>query len=218
MSAVNLQDSSGAAFLEFSRLGIQKGQRDLISDLSFSIESGDLVHLRGPNGCGKTSLLRCAAGLAEPTSGEVLARGRPLRRQRQAFSRNLSWCGHRDGLKNDLSVAENLRAFDSLRGYAHTDCRTALVAMGVVDLEELPVRVLSAGQRRRVALARALSSPSELWLLDEPFTNLDQASIQRMKMTIEAHCKQGGVCLFASHDLRDWHFDKLRCLSLGKSQ
>lgn len=218
MSVAGKSDNSVAGLLEFSRLGIQKGRRVLISDLSYSIRSGELVHLRGPNGCGKTSLLRCAAGLAEPTSGDVFAAGRPIRFQRQSFARNLSWCGHRDGLKNDLSVMENLRAFETLRGYASTGAEAALMAMGVADLQELPVRVLSAGQRRRVALARTISSPAQLWLLDEPFTNLDQASIQSLRKRIEAHCKEGGVCLFASHDLRDWNFANLRRLSLGDAQ
>ena len=188
--------------LEIQDLEARRGRRVLFSGLGFQAEAGRLVRVAGPNGAGKTTLLRMLVGLGTPTAGTVRWRGQPLRAARELFHRELAWVGHAAALKDDLTAAENLRAMAVLGGDdpSPSETATALAAAGLKGRERLPARVLSAGQRRRVALARlALGGPQALWVLDEPFNALDVDAAQWLAGLLQAHLAGGGVAVLTSH-------------------
>ena len=177
-----------------SRLCIDRGGRRIVSDVSFEMTSGVLL-ITGENGAGKSSLLRVLAGLLPPADGSFSIEGA------DDVDVPLLYLGHRDGLKPQLTVRENLRfAADFLRqGDAVVDPLAALSAYGMEGTIDVPVGFLSTGQRRRVALARLLVSPRPLWLLDEPTNGLDFQSIARFEECVKAHVSRGGIVLAATH-------------------
>ena len=182
------------------KIAIFRGERCLLSGLDLEVSGGDLVHLVGPNGCGKTSLLRVLAGLAQPESGDVLWQGRPIREQLSCFHQNIAWLGHRAGLKGDLSLAENLTFDAALRQSAQAPSTAHLLErLGIAERADVAARGLSAGQRRRTALCRVLMSAAPLWLLDEPFTNLDANGQALVRELLVAHSRAGGAAIFAAH-------------------
>jgi heme exporter protein A len=188
--------------LEARNLQLWRGDRCLFRHLDISVGNGRLVHVQGRNGAGKTSLMRILCGLVLPDDGEVLWRGRRIDRVREAFHQALAWLGHRDGLKQDLTAIENLCFGNGLRrAYAAADARAALDEGGLDAIADLPVRALSAGQRRRVAFARVQSSGASLWLLDEPFANLDAAATVFMAGRLSTHLAGGGSIVLAAHRL-----------------
>jgi len=187
------------ALLSVSRLGILRGERVLVRDLDFALNARDCLLVEGPNGSGKTSLLRVLAGLGAADSGDILWRGRPTRQSGQAFRAELAWLGHRGGLKQDLTPLENLAADRALRPAGRRDADEVMRRLGIATLTELPLRVLSAGQQRRVALARLMLAEAALWLLDEPFTNLDRAGQALVNELIAEHLAGGGLAIVASH-------------------
>jgi heme exporter protein A len=182
-------------------LGCVRGTRRLFAELDLALDPGQCLRVVGANGSGKTSLLRLLAGLAGPSAGEVLWRGAPLARQREAFARECLYQGHLPGLKDELSGVENLRAELALDGIAADDeaIERALVGWGLARAMHLPVRVLSAGQRRRVALARLAFSDAALWILDEPFNALDVAAVEQLAQRIDRHLRRGGLAVVTSH-------------------
>lgn len=180
------------------RLAVVRGDRSLFAALDFTLEGGELLRVEGPNGSGKTSLLRVVAGLIQPDDGELLWRGDPVRRQRQAYHAELAWMGHRPGFKGDLTPLENLRFETGLRGPSG-GTGAVLERLGLDRLCRLPFRLLSAGQQRRFALARMVLSGATLWLLDEPFTNLDAQGRQQVQELVGEHLAAGGLALAASH-------------------
>lgn len=147
-------------------LAVVRGERRLFSRLDFALGAGELLRVEGPNGSGKTSLLRAVAGLIEPDGGEVLWRGEPVRRHRQAYHAELAWMGHRPGFKGDLTPTENLRFEAGLRAGGTLAADETLERLGLGTLRRVPFRLLSAGQQRRLALARLVLSGATLWLLD----------------------------------------------------
>jgi heme exporter protein A len=162
--------------IEAVDLRCERGERLLFSGLSFSAERGTLLRIAGPNGTGKTSLLRIMCALLEPTAGEVRWKGGNIRRLREDYWKDLVYLGHLNGVKDDLTVRENLRIAVGLGGRRATegDLARALDAVGLAGFEDSMARFLSQGQRRRVALARLyVSAAVPLWILDEPFTALD---------------------------------------------
>ncbi len=170
----------------------------LFRDIGFALSGGECLIVEGTNGSGKTSLLRIVAGLVQPDDGEIRWRGRSIRRQRQEYCSNLVWYGHASGCKQDLTLLENLRCEQALRpGNSKLD--EVLERLGLARLTQLPLRVLSAGQQRRVALSRLLLSAVPLWLLDEPFTNLDRDGQQLVSDMVSAHLAGGGMCVMATH-------------------
>ena len=187
--------------LEAHDLACRRGNRRLFSALSFSLQPGQLLRVAGANGSGKTSLLRLLAGLGLPTAGEVRWHSRPVQRQRDAYARALFYHGHLGGLKEDLSPLENLRADAGLTGSAVDDegLNQALVQWGLARQARLPVRVLSAGQRRRAALARLALVDAPLWILDEPFNALDSDAVAQLGRQIEQHIAAGGLAVITSH-------------------
>ncbi len=181
-------------------LTAERGDRRLFSELSFSVSAGETLQLIGENGAGKTTLLRMLAGLTRPAAGKVLRDEVPITADMQAHTGSLNWCGHRSGLKADLTVAENLAYATRLCGRSG-EVDTALGRLGIQNLGNLPAGVLSAGQARRVVLARLLVRPAAIWLLDEPFTHLDNASAQIVAELIDDHTRNGGLCVLAAHEL-----------------
>lgn len=182
-------------------LACTRGLRELFDALSFALGSGQVLRIEGANGAGKTSLLRLVAGLAWPSAGRVLWRGAPIATQREAYARELLYLGHAPALKDDLTALENLRAATALSGVPkHDDAlRDALAQWGLAGALRLPVRALSAGQRRRTALARTAMSDARLWVLDEPFNALDGAACEQLGRCIERHAEGGGLALVTSH-------------------
>jgi heme exporter protein A len=185
--------------LEGTELECERGGRTLFRGVSFRLARGELLRIAGPNGSGKTSLVRILCGLLAPTQGEVRWRGAPIRRLAEEFSRQLLYIGHAAALKDDLTPLENLDIALRLAGaQAHKEALDwALAAFAVPDL---PVRKLSQGQRRRAALARLLLSEGvPLWLLDEPFAALDTAAAAYTEELVGRHLQAGGSVVYTTH-------------------
>ena len=182
-------------------LACSRGERRLFDHLSFGLEGGDWLHVKGENGAGKTTLLRTLIGLSPPDEGEVRWRGSETRQHADDYRRAFIYLGHQAGLKEELTPFENLQLGLALDGFAATEERLleALHRIGLQGREELPARVLSAGQRRRVLLARLLLRPAELWVLDEPFSALDAAGVELLCMLISSHLEGGGITVLTSH-------------------
>ncbi|MFZ4552603.1 MAG: cytochrome c biogenesis heme-transporting ATPase CcmA [Aquabacterium sp.] len=188
--------------LQACGLTYARGRRKLFSGLDFSVQQGEALRVAGGNGSGKTSLLSLLCGLADPQQGEVRWKGRPIRRQRDVYHRELVYLGHRQGLKDDLSALENLQSNALLAGRAcsRPQALQALDALGLASRAHQPVRSLSQGQRRRVLLARlALKPSSPLLILDEPFTALDQESVDLLLTVLNQHLQDGGSVVYTTH-------------------
>jgi len=183
-------------------LQCRRGGRDVFAGLSFVLPPGGALVLTGPNGSGKSSLLRLMAGLLRPAAGDLLWGGRSIATAPEAHAGRLHYLGHLDAVKPVLSVAENLSFWAALRGGTAAP-EAALEAFALTELAALPGRLLSAGQRRRLALARLIAAPAELWLLDEPSVGLDHASVGRLAAAIADHRAGGGRVAVATHTALD---------------
>jgi heme exporter protein A len=182
-----------------SGLTLFRGDRCLFRNVDFAVESGELLVLEGANGSGKTSLMKAIVGMLELETGVLEWNGSPVGEQRQVFHGSLVWLAHRVGLKADLTLVENLRFEAALRPQASPDMEPVLERLGLTRLKPLPLRSLSAGQQRRVALARILLADVPLWLMDEPFTNLDRAGRGLVLRLVSEHLERGGMCVMAAH-------------------
>ncbi|MBY0484437.1 cytochrome c biogenesis heme-transporting ATPase CcmA [Nitrosomonas sp.] len=182
-------------------LACVRGDRELFKDINFSLEAGGLMQVRGPNGSGKTSLLRMLCGLSNPAAGEILWSGTSIRSLNGDYFAAMTYIGHLSGTKDDLTVIENLRISSALAGFEINDDQAseALGYMGLGGREALPVKVLSQGQRRRVALARLLVSKTALWILDEPLVALDVMAVKLIQELLEQHLKQDGMVVMTTH-------------------
>ena len=180
-------------------LACQRGARVLFSALSFTLGPGWAAVVEGANGSGKTSLLRILCGLRPPEAGQVLWEGRDAARQRRHFHSQLAYVGHQEGVKADLTVQENLAAAVALAGQHPEGLAEALARVGLGDHLDVLGGALSAGQRRRVALARLLVGGPALWVLDEPFTALDTGGRELVTGLLEEHLAGGGLAVVASH-------------------
>lgn len=189
------------ATLEVSNLACARGDHRLFSGLSFTLSAGELMQVQGPNGSGKTSLLRTLCGLMQPEAGEIRWRGRDVQELDGDYYAEMVYLGHLNAIKDELNALENLRINAGLSGN-RLDERGALAAlrrMGLKGRENLSVKVLSQGQRRRVALAHLLVSDARLWVLDEPLTALDVGAVELMQELIGEHLNKGGMVIFTTH-------------------
>lgn len=184
-----------------SNLSCARGDKRLFSGVSFSLQPGQWLHLEGNNGVGKTSLLRLVCGLSALEEGEITWNNQAVSKDPQTFRANLAYLGHQLALKDDLSPLENLQTDAAIVGRQLTasDAKHALAQMGLRGRENLPVRVLSQGQKRRTALARLLVSSAKLWVLDEPFVALDSMAQNALSEVINAHLAKEGMVLLTSH-------------------
>lgn len=191
--------------LEAINLGCIRGDRRLFRGLNFKLPEGGLLELRGPNGSGKTSLLRILCGLAEPVEGEVRWNGADIRRLREDYFASIAYVGHQNAVKDELTAFENLIAANRLRGNPLTrkEAEGTLERVGLANQQRLAARFLSAGQRRRLALARLAASGSSVWILDEIFSSLDDSGAKLASQLIKDHLKENGSAIVATHQPLD---------------
>jgi heme exporter protein A len=181
--------------LQAAGLAAFRGERLVFHQLNFEVAAGGAVLLTGPNGAGKSTLLRVLAGLLRPAAGKLRWDGADALADLPLHAQRVAYVGHRDAVKPGFTAAENLH----FTGDGGSGAKAALAAMGLEELAEVPTRILSAGQQRRIALARAALSNRPLWLLDEPTSGLDAVSEERLYRMLEAHRAGGGIVIAATH-------------------
>ena len=190
--------------LGVDKVHIWRGEQHVLKGVSMQAAPGDLVHVSGPNGTGKTTLMRVLTGLLHPEQGRVTWCAKAIDRSRTEYQSALAYLSHEPALKGDLTALENLNFSVGLkRSVSADELNDCLSRAGVAQCANLPARVLSAGQRRRVAMARVLAMRASLWLLDEPFTNLDARGVEVVSALLLAHVRDSGIAVVvAHHDLQ----------------
>jgi len=201
--------------LSVKDLACRRGERLLFEDLCFDLSDGELLLIEGRNGSGKTTLLRTLAGLKAADAGQILWQGTPSKQQTEEFHAELAWLGHLNGIKGDLTAIENLQIYCRLRNLNvdEQELWDALETIGLFGYEDLPTRVLSQGQKRRVALAAFLLNKAKLWILDEPFSALDVAAVDLLQSILRKHLDAGGMIILTTHqevDLITGNIKRLR--------
>ncbi|MFC1689108.1 heme ABC exporter ATP-binding protein CcmA [Pseudomonadota bacterium] len=174
--------------LTASQIVFERYFEPVFEPVDFELKSGELLLVTGANGCGKTTLIRVLAGILHPTSGSI-----------DLQAAGMAYVGHYLGIKDDLSVLENLRFMRDFLGTSGTSCEELISEVGLTRVVEQQARTLSAGQRKRCALARLLVSQAQLWLLDEPYSNLDQEGVELVDRLLDNHLGAGGACVLATH-------------------
>lgn len=187
--------------LEAINLTCVRGTRRLFKDLNFTVERGELIELRGPNGSGKTSLLRILCGLATPAVGDVLWDGSNIRSLGEEYAASVAYLGHQNAVKDELTAIENLCISAGVSGHtlAAGKAQEVLGRVGLTQQQNLPARVLSAGQRRRLGMTRLLTSNATLWILDEVLTSLDASAMDVSREFMTEHLQNGGAAIVATH-------------------
>lgn len=185
--------------LEGRDLTCLRGGRIVFAALDLSVDQGSAVLVTGPNGSGKSTLLRLLAGLLPPLSGAVRWRGRPITDDPEAFRAETRYLGHSDAIKPQLTVTENLSFWTRLYGADGGRVAAALATFGLDALADLPARMLSAGQRRRLGLARLVAAPAPLWLLDEPTVALDRSGTAAVERALATHRAAGGIAVVSTN-------------------
>ncbi|AEG00752.1 cytochrome c biogenesis heme-transporting ATPase CcmA [Methylomonas methanica] len=185
------------AMLEVMDLSCSRDDRLLFSDLSFRLQTGQVLLLEGSNGSGKTTLLRILCGFRAADGGQIAWFGQPL--AESSYFADMAYVGHADGTKKELTVLENLRFALALSQPGHYSIDQALQKVQLAGYDDNLVQTLSAGQKRRLSLARLLVTHSILWILDEPFTSLDKQGIELIETLMDDHVKHGGMVILTSH-------------------
>ncbi|WP_086643643.1 heme ABC exporter ATP-binding protein CcmA [Acetobacter sp. DsW_063] len=180
--------------MRVEEISVFRGERLVLDGVSLAMEAGGALLLTGPNGAGKSTLLRVLAGLRKPDSGQILWHGTDAFEDRSMHARHIAYLGHQEALKPGLTLTENLALFARGRPLI-----PALEAFDLLELRELPVRLLSAGQKRRAALARVVLADAALWLLDEPSLGLDARAVERLGDALETHRRAGGMVIATTH-------------------
>ncbi|MDN6631799.1 MAG: cytochrome c biogenesis heme-transporting ATPase CcmA [Enterobacterales bacterium] len=197
--------------LNISLLTCSRDERVLFSQLSFQVNAGEMVQIEGPNGAGKTTLLRMIAGLSQPESSDIQWQQKSIRKQREEYQQQMIYLGHQAGVKSVLTPFENLAFYQEVQGDNNQDAIwDALAQVDLIGYEDVPVAQLSAGQQRRVALARLWLSNAKLWILDEPLTAIDKAGGAKLSALFEQHTRLGGIILLTTHQDLDYRMRKLR--------
>ncbi|CAG1020293.1 partial Cytochrome c biogenesis ATP-binding export protein CcmA, partial [Methylococcales bacterium] len=195
-----------SASLSVSNLACSRDERLLFSNVSFALSSGQILLLEGSNGSGKTTLLRILCGFREADAGEIFWRGAAI--DDGDYFNEMAYVGHADGSKKELSVLENLHFALALNTPGHYSIDQALEKVQLGGFDDNPVQTLSAGQKRRLSLARLLITHNQLWILDEPFTSLDKQGVELIENLMIDHTRQGGMVILTSHqDLTLSHLD-----------
>ncbi|MAR91373.1 MAG: cytochrome c biogenesis heme-transporting ATPase CcmA [Pseudomonadota bacterium] len=209
------------ALMQTQGLYCERDDRVLIRDLDFSLENGEVLQIEGPNGSGKTTLLRILCGLSEDYEGDIFWSGQPRARVDEAFRQGTLYFGHLTGVKAALTPRENLRWILQLKGITASAALNPLIdqalqEVGLFSYEDVPVQALSAGQKRRVALARLQLEPARLWVLDEPFTAIDRAGVAQLEQLVQQHAEAGGAVLITTHHALELTGIRKLQLGLGK--
>ncbi len=204
--------------LQIESLAAERGDRRLFSDISLELNEGELLHLHGENGSGKTTLLRMLCGLFYPTEGVIRWNGNDIFELREEFTTDLLYIGHKGRIKDDLTAAENLTITSALNGdpLDEKQAWSALEKMGLRGFEDLPTKMLSQGQKRRVALAQLLVSRSKLWILDELFVALDVDAVADLQEIIRGHIANSGMVILTTHQEVTLTRGEVKQLRLGK--
>jgi heme exporter protein A len=192
----------GPSSLSATNLACIRGERMVFEGLGFELANGGLLQVSGPNGSGKTSLLRMICGLIRPATGQIEWNGQAIDDLGDEYGCALTYVGHLSAIKDELTASENLHFSARIQGLPHDEktVKSLIGEFGLNESAQLPCKVLSQGQRRRLALARLkLSASRALWVLDEPFTALDSAGVGVMRTALEAHLAQGGLALLTTH-------------------
>ena len=185
-----------------TELACVRGDRPLFRNLSFELESGQLLHITGQNGCGKTTLLRTLCGLSQSAQGQVLWQDQPIRDQGDEYFDALHFVGHANAIEGEVNALEQLRFNIKLGGGMPSKSpEEALEYLGLSPYRYLPTKLFSQGQQRRLALARLLVVKKPLWILDEPFTALDHATVKLMEQLLSDHVATGGMVILTSHQI-----------------
>ena len=203
--------------LEVIDLSCTRGEQALFANLDFVLNAGELLQVQGENGKGKTTLLRTLCGFVQPLAGEIRWQGQKIRELADEYYADFIYLGHLNAIKDELNALENLRFSSALAGCVVSDSNaiSALRRMGLRGRETFPVKVLSQGQRRRVALARLLVNKAPLWILDEPLTALDVSAVGLMQELIAEHLGNQGMVIFTTHQPLQVAGVETRCLILS---
>lgn len=194
---MSLSSKVSSPWLKASGLRCERDDRVLFDDLSFELGQGDIARITGPNGAGKSTLIRILVGLSAGYEGDLNWKGQPMARACFDFFSELLYLGHQPGVKANLTPEENLSW--TCRGASREEVYQALANVDLRGFEDLPASGLSAGQHRRVALARLYLNPPKVWILDEPFTAIDKGGVARLEQTIIDHAQQGGMVILTTH-------------------
>ncbi len=187
------------ATIEFQQFTCVRDDRALFEPLTWQAQPGVVAQILGPNGAGKTTLLRALSGLFDNTQGALLWDGEPIAQKGYERDTQLLYLGHHPGVKGVLSATENLAWYQGINDVAPQDLEEALAMVGLSGFEDTPCHHLSAGQQRRVALARLFVTQKPVWVLDEPFTAIDVAGIAKLEALMVAHAQNGGIVFVTSH-------------------